>query len=92
MLPGKVDISPIEGIMAKVESHDLMTVALNVLTSLGVHGYRDVEITSAFREGNTWKVNFSYTTESGWVRHQACFAVNSTTGEITSMWKNRAWT
>jgi len=75
----------------KVESYDLVNVAKNVLIQLGITDYRDVKLTYVLKEGNEWKVNFSYWKGIDFFQSVSSFAVNAQTGEITGMWVDRVW-
>ena len=75
----------------KVESHDLINIAKNVLIQLGVTDSRDVKLTYAFKDGDIWKVNFSYYKQYDFFQSLSSFAVDAETGEILGIWVDRTW-
>lgn len=76
----------------KVESYQLLDIAKNVLIQLGVHDYENVKLTYVMKDGQSWRVNFSYNEKYSSFIKQGCFEVNAVSGEITGMWAYRVWT
>lgn len=75
----------------KVEFHQLLDVAKNVLIQMGVRDYKEVELTYVLKVGNEWRVNFSYFKGNSIYKTVSCFAVDAETGEIRGIWTTRAW-
>ncbi len=61
----------------KVEPHQLIDIAKNVLIQMGIHDYEDVELTWVMKAGNEWRVNFSFKRELSAFKTVAAFAVNA---------------
>lgn len=75
----------------KVESHNLLDIAKNVLIQAGIHEYRDVKLTYASKVGIEWRVNFSYWKGLDFFQTVSSFAVDAETGEIRGIWLDRVW-
>ena len=73
------------------QASQLLDIAKNVLIKMGVHGFTDVKLTLATKEGNEWLVNFSYKDQVAWYDKYACFAIDVESGEIRAMWLDRVW-
>lgn len=74
-----------------IQASQLLDIAKNVLIRMGVHGFRDVELTLAKKERKEWLVNFSYKDQLAWYDKHACFAIDVESGEIRGMWLDRVW-
>lgn len=69
----------------------LLRVAQQVLPKMGVYDYTNLQINSAFKEFDEWKVDITFLRKGGIIRGIACFSVHAETEEITGMWLNRVW-
>ncbi len=74
-----------------VQGSQLLNIAKNVLTQLGILGSFDVKITLAEQQLDEWLVNFSYKTASDWYDRHGCFKVKIESAEITGMWLDKTW-
>lgn len=77
--------------MMTVEAIDLLNIATDVLTQMGIDKFSDVKLAYANKKGNEWLVSFSFSQEDSWFRKTASFAVKSETGEIRGWWLDRVW-
>ena len=75
----------------KVESQNLLDIAKNVLVQVGIHEYRDINLTYASKTSNEWRVNFSYFKGLDFFQKVSSFAVDAETGEIRGLWLDRTW-
>lgn len=74
-----------------IQPTELRDTARKVLNLLGVSGYTALELTYALKDGDEWKVSFSYTPSMSFARKVGSFKVNAESGEIEGMWLDRTW-
>ena len=74
-----------------VQGSELLGIARNVLSQMGISAPMDLKITLAEQKLDEWLVNLSYRTGVDWYGKHACFKVNIESGEITGMWLDRTW-
>jgi hypothetical protein len=59
-------------------------------TALGVTEF-DITYAELFEDKELWKVNIQYEDETGLFHTEIALKVNSKTGEVTGLWKDRSW-
>ena len=77
--------------MMKIEVKDLIKIAKNILTEMGIEDFSNVKLTYANKKGNDWLVSFSFREKGGWYDKPVSFAINATTGKTRGIWLDRTW-
>ena len=75
----------------RLERKDLLRLAKQVLTELGISTAYGLEVTYMIKTQSEWRVNFSFKRSYGVFPERGCFSVDIDTGDITFAALRREW-
>lgn len=74
-----------------IQPEELKNFAGKALRIMGVTGFTGLELTYVLKDGDTWKVSFSYMPSMSFARKTGCFKIDTENGEFEGMWLDRTW-